>query len=693
MKNTFYFRASYLFLLCNLSGIILTKAQCVNSGIGTNSPTSKLHIVGCGNTSATSSLNVADLNNGSLLFVRDDGKVGLGTSTPEDRLHIGVGISKMVIGSAYAANLGYGTSYIGFNAGRSATGGTWATDGDGANNGGSIIYGDVAGNIKFTTITSIGGTAHTGITDATIAAVIRFFISNNGNVGVGTITPAYKLETIGDVAANTGGLISTYPSNEGGRVVLINNNKSTATTMRVYTQYNMTGAYGDKLSTWAYNGTGTTSAERFSIWDNGDFSFHNTGGVSMVKFANSGNVGIGTALISPSYRLHVTGTGTFGELASFQNGTSETFVVTNAAGAQVYNYLTKVADNGIFWKDDATVESANGFVIAPWAGSAKGIRIDGPTGNLGVGVASPGYKIEAAGDIYANQGALMCSKNSSEGGAISNYNHTKTTAGQNMIYIQYNMTGGYGNKYSIWGYPQVGVGAERFSIWDNGDFSFHNTAGVSKIKFTNNGNLSINNATPTEIFQIGTTIAIHDGGDKLLAFGYAPTPNTDLDATKFAGELRFNPTIGAISLATSATITSLPLTRFFIDKDGSTGIGTALPSTLLHLKDGHIRSEQTTAPAIAVSITNGITAAALATGSTDTKGSVTTTGDNTGTNTVITVTFNKVCSVTPVVVITPANASAQAYTYFVTAGTTSFTINFKDAGTNATPSFNYIVLE
>lgn len=413
---------------------------------------------------------------------------------------------------------------------------------------------------------------------------------------------------------------------------------------------------------------------------------------SLLFVRDDGAIGVG--LNSPTFKFHINGGGTYGEMVSFQNSTNQTFFVTKASGAGVYNNLTLANDHGIFWKDDETINSANGFVIAPWAdGTAKGVRIDGVNGNVGIGTSNSYYKLEAAGDIYANQGSLMVSKSTNEGGSVSVFNHLKTTAGTMIDYVQWNMTGGYGNKYSIWGYPQTGAGMERFSIWDNGEFTFHNTAGVQKIKITNNGYLGIYNSAPTEPFQIGSSIAFHDGGDKLLAFGWAPTPNTDQDAGNYASELRFTPSNGNISFGISSSITTLPVTRMVLDKNGNLGLGTSGPTAALHFKDGHIRSEQTTAPSISVTTQNGITAAALSSGSTDTKGTITTTGDNNGTNTVITVTFNKTCTVSPVVVVSASNASGQAYTFYATAGTTSFTINLKDAGTNATPSFNYFVIE
>ena len=148
-------------------------------------------------------------------------------------------------------------------------------------------------------------------------------------------------------------------------------------------------------------------------------------------------------------------------------------------------------------------------------------------------------------------------------------------------------------------------------------------------------------------------------------------------------------TTGTLLKLTAATGTIT--TGFYLQcYDGGT-------SVLTIGNNGHITSNQTTAPTIAVTTQNGITAAAITAGSTDVCGTITTTGtNNNGGNTVLTVTFNKTYTTAPKsVVLTPVNNSANTLiaSTFVTTTATTFVINvIGSASAGATPSWTYQVI-
>ncbi len=140
-------------------------------------------------------------NSQDVFVVKGDGRVGIKTDTPEDRLHVGNGHTKLVVGSAFGQDLGFGTSYLGFNASRQ-NGSTWSTAGDNAHDGGAVIYSDIFGSIRFSTIPYTGATGQTGISDATIASNTRLFIHRDGNIGIGTVAiNGFKLSVEGQIRA------------------------------------------------------------------------------------------------------------------------------------------------------------------------------------------------------------------------------------------------------------------------------------------------------------------------------------------------------------------------------------------------------------------------------------------------------------------------------------------------------------
>jgi hypothetical protein len=102
----------------------------------------------------------------------------------------------------------------------------------------------------------------------------------------------------------------------------------------------------------------------------------------------------------------------------------------------------------------------------------------------------------------------------------------------------------------------------------------------------NGGNVGIGAIAPTDPLVVGS-FAIHDGGNKVIGFGYSPGAGRNL-LTGFPAEIRLEPANGRLSFGTSATsyatgATPVLMPRLSITSQGNVGIGTATPSVHLQV--------------------------------------------------------------------------------------------------------------
>jgi collagen type VII alpha len=251
------------------------------------------------------------------------GLVGIGTSTPTQNLTIGGGLG--VSGFNPVSSQG---AYLQWN--RSVGDGqTWLLNQRGGGTGG-INFGNVSN---------------------TNVATVNAFLSDAGNLGLGTTAPATTLQVAKDSAYNIGTSAGLAVSNK------------TSPLLRVLTGYDSGNDLGYIQST-----------------------NEGIGYKSLILNPNGGNVGIGT--ITASNPLTVGGAGAGGlNIVSIYDSTQNQ-ILGFASGAS--GFLINSQNNGLRLATN----------------NVDRLTLTG-TGNVGIGTANPGQPLEVAGNIFANNGALI----------------------------------------------------------------------------------------------------------------------------------------------------------------------------------------------------------------------------------------------------------------------------------------------
>ncbi len=134
--------------------------------------------------------------------IRYDGNVGIGTASPTAKLDVKgtIKADRVSMFNWYNPNCGHTNSSLVMNGVR--VNNEWKLHGDGARSSIGVVNTDIFGNIKFLSHHDDQFTSGKTISDEEfINNNTKMVIKINGNIGIGTITPDYKLDVCGTIRA------------------------------------------------------------------------------------------------------------------------------------------------------------------------------------------------------------------------------------------------------------------------------------------------------------------------------------------------------------------------------------------------------------------------------------------------------------------------------------------------------------
>lgn len=392
----------------------------------------------------------------NLFTVQSNGNVGIGTTAPKGRLQVN---DRTLIGQLNTVAATY--SFFSNNAYYSS--------------GWKYVTSDYTSLIQLKE-DLVFYTAAPGTADAAIPFNERFRIINNGNVGIGTGTPAYKLDVAGQIRSSSGGFVfpdgtvqTTASSGGGGSTqwttestgISYMGNAGIGTTNPTALQGGLTGLSGrvfqiqNSAGLSQFNisssGAGNSAYLSFEVGDGtvGKRVFQQfyDGAANALRFRtlneangtitqenililkNTGSIGIGTTNPQSSLHVYKQNNSALTSVIADNDGTG-----TNTGQAFLFGYGNTGVLGGIYHQFDGTRWVLRFKAWTSTGSEIERLLIQGDTGNIGIGVATPAYKLDVTGQINASTGfciAGVCKATWSEiGGAGSQW----TTSSSNIYY-------------------------------------------------------------------------------------------------------------------------------------------------------------------------------------------------------------------------------------------------------------------
>jgi hypothetical protein len=477
------------------------------------------YVTGSGTTNYLPKFTGASALGNSQIF--DNGtNVGIGTSNPAKKLH--------VVGDAWINRP------------------TNKVDNNGATEFGS--------RVEFNNAFTAGSTGYT-VFNYPSAAVFRIYADYDGNVGgvqpdlqlgLGYLTVKNSGGTIGNIGIGT--TTPAYKLQVGGGDIAID-----------YNRYLRGGSGGDWNLVNLYNG-GTGDIE-ITMLNVGWYLRHNAN----ATFA--GNIGIGTT--NPSTKLHVVGASIIANNSSINPDTYGSTVIAGAIGTVggwgLSSAIGGNAGTGHSWAigtngDNLYMGYSNGsssnsmLTFLQVDDSTRNVFLVPSAGNVGIGTASPSYKLDVNGSFNAVTSGVYLTYSS---GILYHGNYYQFTSGNNYLLF----------------------------ARDSGDLILGSND-TERLRITSAGNVGIGTASPNTKLHVSAGNFLISG----TAIGGGADANSGLRIVAPISTTHYNWMLGAQQNINSAfeitpsttvggTTFSTPTAVFL--QNGNVGIGTTSPATKL----------------------------------------------------------------------------------------------------------------
>lgn len=583
-----------------------TQGQLVTIGLGTTTGTAQFQVRGGGATAATTAMRIEDSGGNARLTILDDGtsafntnhlyvsssgNVGIGTTSPSVRLHIsGTSATNELVYLTGDASQG---SAIRFNRGSSYS---WRM-GVVPNSNFTIedvSYSTVRFQINNTSgligINTTSPNARLHISGANNEALLiassstapsALYVSGSGNIGVGTTTPGVTLDVVGQIRASSTMFNSTTQTNT---IQL-----SSSTGLRFLSASVETARYDN--NGWGFFNTTPTAKVHIS-GANADnlFRVSSPSAPSALFVSGSGNVGIGTG--TPTNTLQVVGGITATSITSSLLGTASVAVTAQTASflpTGTYSITSSWATNALTASNitpSITNNTDNRVLTATGGGTINGesnLTFDGSvltvTGRANISTsitsstATVGFGLTSAlnagqttirGSGVDTVGALTI-QNSGGTAVFTVLNGGTTGVGENNPSARLHVKGSGATSATTALRVENSSAATRLTILDDGTSAFN----TSHLYVSSSGNVGIGTNLPSADLHISGASA-----DSLLRVG-SPT-NPDILFVNGNGRVGINTTLSTSFLGGSN------ISTFTIFQNSGSGDGLT-PSTGLQI--------------------------------------------------------------------------------------------------------------